>query len=207
MDQRERLNDPQEALRIALEGHQAGIWTALPGILQTFDADKMTAAVQASIQGRLLQEDGSWKDAALPILLDCPVIFPTGGGFALTFPLTQGDEGLVVFASRCIDAWWYSGGVQKQARSRMHDLSDGFFLPGCFSQPRKLSNINTSFPELRNSDGSVKLEATATGFKVTGDFDVTGEVFGKCDDLANRVGLTTHLGHTATGGFAPKPGT
>jgi len=207
MDQRERLRDPEEALRVVLEGHQATIWTAMPGILQTFDAGKMTCEVQPAIQGQLRQADGTWIDKSLPVLLDCPVIFPAGGGFALTFPLKQGDEGLIVIASRCIDAWWYSGGVQKQARARMHDLSDGFFLPGCFSQPRKLSNINPDFPELRNSDGTIKFAATATGFKITGDLDVTGEVHGKADDPVNRVGLTSHLGHTATGAFPPKPGT
>lgn len=163
MDQRERLNDPQEALRIALAGWQAGIWTALPGILQTFDADKMTATVQPAIQGQRRQEDGSWLDVNLPVLLDCPVIFPAGGGFALTFPLSEGDEGLVIFASRCIDAWWAQGGIQKQARLRMHDLSDGFFLPGCFSQPRKLANVSAQNVQLRNADGTAFMEVTPAG--------------------------------------------
>lgn len=174
MDQRERLNDHEEALRTVLRGWQAGLWTAMPGILQAFDAGAMTAKVQPSVQGQLRQADGTWKDATLPLCLDCPVIFPAGGGFALTFPLAQGDEGLLVFASRCIDAWWASGGVQKQPRFRMHDLSDGFFLPGCFSQPRKLANINTSFPELRNAAGTIKLAATEAGFMVTGTLQVTG---------------------------------
>lgn len=163
MDQRERLNDHEEALRIALEGHQSGIWTALPGILQSFNAGAMTAEVQPSVQGRLRQQDGTWKDANLPLLLDCPVIFPAGGGFALTFPLAKGDEGLVVFSSRCIDAWWYSGGIQKQARARMHDLSDGFFLPGCFSQPRKLANVSTTNVQLRSADSQTLVEVATGG--------------------------------------------
>jgi phage baseplate assembly protein gpV len=166
MDQRERLNDPEEALRVAMEGHQADIWTALPGILQSFDAadpGNITATVQPAIQGRLRQTDGSWKDANLPLLLDCPVIFPAGGGFALTFPLAQGDEGLVVFSSRCIDAWWYSGGVQKQARARMHDLSDGFFLPGCFSRARKLANVSATNVQLRSADGQTLVEMAGGG--------------------------------------------
>lgn len=162
MDQRERLNDHEEALRIAMAGQQAGIWTAMPGILQSFDAGKLTATVQPSIQGQFRQEDGTWKDVSLPVLLDCPVIFPAGGGFALTFPLKEGDEGLVIIASRCIDAWWYSGGVQKQARSRMHDLSDGFFLPGCFSQPRKLADVSTTNVQLRSNDSTLMLDFDQT---------------------------------------------
>lgn len=158
MDQRERLNDPQEALRVAMEGHQAKIWTSMPGILQSYNAAALTCTVQPSVQGQVRQQDGAWKDVNLPVLLDCPVIFPSGGGFALTFPLKKGDEGLIVIASRCIDSWWYSGGVQKQARARMHDLSDGFFLPGCFSKPRALSNVPADRVQLRNDDRSIMVE-------------------------------------------------
>jgi hypothetical protein len=188
-----------------MEGHQAQIWTSLPGILQSYDAEKLTATVQPAVQGRLRQEDGTWKDVNLPLLLDCPVIFPAGGGFVFTFPLKKDDEGLVVFSSRCIDGWWYSGGVQKQARYRMHDLSDGFFLPGCFSQARKIGNVNAAYPELRNVDGSIKFEVTETGFKVTGDLDVTGQViagFGGAD----QVGLQTHK-HMNGANQPPTPGT
>jgi protein gp138 len=206
MDQRERLNDPEEALRVALEGHQAGIWTALPGILQSFDAGKMTSTVQPAVQGRLRQQDGTWKDANLPVLLDCPVIFPAGGGFALTFPLAKGDEGLVLFSSRCIDAWWYSGGIQKQARWRMHDLSDGFFLPGCFSQPRKLANVSTANVQLRNAGGSASLEITSegvlnanfpAGINLNGPINLNGVVSGNVHagglaDFGNTLIKTTN---------------
>jgi hypothetical protein len=205
MDQRERLNDPEEALRVAFEGHQSRVWTALPGILQSFDATKMTSTVQPSVQGRLRQQDGSWKDANLPLLLDCPVIFPAGGGFALTFPLAKGDEGLVVFSSRCIDAWWYSGGIQKQARARMHDLSDGFFLPGCFSQPRKLAGVNTQNVQLRSADGTASLEITPAGMlnanfpagiNLNGPISLNGVVHGNVNagglaDFGNTLIKTT----------------
>lgn len=166
MDQRERLDDQQEALRVAMEGHQAGIWTALPGILQSYDEKVLTCTVQPSVQGQQREQDGSWKDVNLPVLLDCPVIFPSGGGFALTFPLKKGDEGLIIIASRCIDSWWYSGGVQKQARVRMHDLSDGFFLPGPFSKPRALSNVPTDRVQLRNADQTIMVELGDAGLSL-----------------------------------------
>lgn len=206
MDQRERLNDPEEALRSALRGWQTGLWTALPGILQSFDAAKMTAEVQPSVQGQLRQQDGTWQDHNLPLCLDCPVIFPAGGGFALSFPLAQGDEGLLVFASRCIDSWWYSGGIQKQPRFRMHDLSDGFFLPGCFSQPRKLANISTQNVQLRNSDGTCSLEITLdgqlnanfpAGINLNGPINLNGVVSGNVHagglaDFGNTLIKTTN---------------
>ena len=84
-------------------------------------------------------ETGKTSSVNMPLLPDVPVVFPGGGGFTLTFPVASGDECLVVFASRCIDAWWQSGGVGEPMEPRMHDLSDGFALVGVRSQPHRLS--------------------------------------------------------------------
>lgn len=162
MDRRERSGDPEETFRIAAEGQQAKVWTALPGIVASFDAAAMTCTVQPSISGTRLKSDGSVADIKMPVLLDCPVCFPGGGGATLTFPIKPGDECLVVFSSRCIDAWWQLGGVQGQAELRMHDLSDGFVLPGVRSQPRRF-NVSESAVQLRTDDGVAFVEiATAT---------------------------------------------
>lgn len=158
MDRRERLNDPLVAMLAAFSGLQARLWTALPGIVQSYDAAKMTVVVQPAIKAQQLFPDGSKSWVTLPLLLDCPVMFPTGGGFTLTFPIAAGDEVLVVFASRCIDAWWESGGVQTQLEFRMHDLSDGFAIPGPRSQPRVLSNVSTDTVQLRRDNGSTYIE-------------------------------------------------
>lgn len=159
MDRRERQNNPEEALRIALEGARAGIWTALPGIVQSFDPGAMTCSVQPAVSGQARSQNGDLSSVNLPVLLDCPVVFPTGGGCTLTFPIKQGDECLVVFASRCIDSWWQQGGVQGQAEVRMHDLSDGFVLAGPRSQPRVLSpSVNTSTAQMRSDDGQAFVE-------------------------------------------------
>lgn len=153
MDRRERMQDGVEALRAALDGRQAEMWTALPGIVESFDPAAMTVSVQPAIRGRVTRPDGSVVSVALPLLVDVPVVFPSGGGFTLTFPVAAGDDCLVVFGSRCIDAWWQSGGVQEPLEARMHDLSDAFCVIGPRSQPRVLSNVSTDDVELRSDDG------------------------------------------------------
>lgn len=163
MLQLERVNDNQEALRQVLDGHQAQVWTALPGIIESFDSGAITCVVQPAIKAQVRAADGSTQWVALPLLLDCPVVFPRGGGCTLTFPVAQGDECLVIFASRCIDAWWTAGGVQTQAEFRMHDLSDGFALPGPFSQATKISGVSTTTAQLRSNDGSTYVEVDPTG--------------------------------------------
>lgn len=166
MLQLERVNDPQEALRIALEGHQAQVWTALPGIIQSFDADAITCVVQPSIKAQVRSTNGSMQWVSLPLLLDCPVVFPRGGGCTLTFPVAKDDECLVIFSSRCIDAWWTAGGVQVQSEFRMHDLSDGFALPGPFSQATKISGISTNSVQLRSNDASTYIDLNPTSQKI-----------------------------------------
>jgi hypothetical protein len=177
MDRNERINDTVNALQKSQKGWQQKIWTALPGIVESFDSEKLTAVVQPSIQAQLLDPDsGDWSNKTLPLCLDCPVKFLWGAIGGFTVPLRKGDEGLLVFASRCIDSWWQSGGVQTQAEFRMHDLSDGFFLPGVFSQPKIIPSFNNDFPEMRNADGTIKFTQTATGFRVTGTLEITGDI-------------------------------
>jgi len=182
MDRRERYDDPEEATRIAFEGNQASLWTALPGIVQSFNPGAMTCVVQPSISLQARASDGTTSPINLPLLLDCPVVFPSGGGATLTFPIKAGDECLVVFSSRCIDGWWQQGGVQGQTRMRMHDLSDGFVLVGPRSQPRVLSSVSTTTVQLRSDDGSAFIELNPTSHqihaKTSGDIvaEATGNV-------------------------------
>ncbi len=154
MNRNERIDDPLMAQRRVLRGHQANIWTALPGVIESYDDAAQTVVIQAGIKVPIRASDGTVTTVALPQLVDCPVQFPSGGDCSLTFPVVQGDECLVVFASRCIDAWWQSGGVQEQADDRMHDLSDGFALLGFRSQPRVLANVSTTSAQLRSDDGA-----------------------------------------------------
>ena len=67
---------------------------AMPGIIQSFDAETVTCTVQPAIKGKQI---GVSK--ALSLLVDVPVIFPRGG-VTLTFHVAAEDECLVIFADR-----------------------------------------------------------------------------------------------------------
>lgn len=159
MDRRERSADLDTALLAAFQGQQTTLWTAMPGIITTaLDINKRTVSVQPALRARVQAPDGSFSWVQMPLLVDCPVVFPSGGNCTLTFPIAPGDECLVVFASRCIDAWWQSGGVQNQADFRMHDLSDGFVFVGAQSVPNVIPNISPNTVQLRSNDGTAFIE-------------------------------------------------
>lgn len=214
-DRRALLNDPEETLRIAMDGQQATLWTAMPCLITSVNFAKMTCEAQPAIQGTVTTEDGTQKSVNLPLLVDVPIVFPSAGGFTITLPLTIGDEVLVVFASRCIDAWWQSGGINRPMEARMHDLSDGFAIPGPKSQPHVIPNISSSGAQIRNNSGTTYVEISATGkiklvspagIDITGNVEVTGSIKATLDVKAGTltplttISLLTHTHTTTTPG-------
>jgi Phage protein Gp138 N-terminal domain len=169
VDQRERTEDRLESLKVALDGRQAQMWTSLPAKVLEYNSTDMTVRCKATIPVRIQNQDGSytWKD--IPDLPDVPVCFPRAGGFVITFPILPGDPVLVVFSSRCIDGWWasnpdVSGPQSKPYEMRMHDLSDGFAIPGPFSRPEAQGiNPSTTNLEIRDEGGTTFLQITPDG--------------------------------------------
>lgn len=208
MDRRERTDNPVEAMRAAQQGMQAELWTALPGIIESYDPDRQTCSVQPAIRGKVESPGGAVASTALPLLVDVPVIFPSGGGMTFTFPVAPGDDCLVVFACRCIDAWWQSGGVQEPLAARMHDLSDGFAIVGPRSQPRKLADVSATEAQIRNDAGNLVMsfDPASGGITVKAPGGVvydTPQIICTGDVIAGGVSLMHHV-HT---NVEPGPGT
>lgn len=176
------IQDANQEQQQALTGLQARLWTAIPGIVQSFDPVAMTCEIQPAVQGKRREEDGSIALVNLPMLLDCPVIFPHAGDCSLTFPVRQGDECLVLFSCRAIDLWWQQGGVQPPVEVRMHDLSDGFALVGIYSQPNVIPNVSTNAVQLRSDDGQAFMEINPTSHNIT--ISTPADVSVSCKDLS-----------------------
>ena len=210
------LNDPEQALRLAFDGRLSGLWTNFPAIVTAVDLTKMTISAQPAIQGAIQDENGNITYVNLPILVDVPLKFPSNKNYIITFPIVVGDEVEITIASRCIDAWWQSGGVQKPIEARMHDLSDGFAYPGLRSLPNVAPSISSTDLQIRNnagttyvsiaSDGKIKL-VSPTGIQVTGNLSVTGTITSTGEITAVTTPLHTHAhtGITVGGGTSGVP--
>ncbi|UVN34039.1 Gp138 family membrane-puncturing spike protein [Klebsiella pneumoniae] len=163
---RSQLGSKEQADAQLAQAIMSAMRVSIPGIIQSFDPDAVTAVVQPAIKGAEQDESGAEVSVNLPLLVDVPVLFPRGGGCTLTFPVKAGDECLVIFADRCIDFWWQSGGIQEPVDERMHDLSDAFCIVGPQSQAKKIGGISTTSAQLRTDDGSAFIEVAA-GHDVT----------------------------------------
>lgn len=176
MDQRERINDLRAALLAALDGRQAQLWTALPATVVSYNAAAQTIQAQPTILIQYRTQQNVVQQLQMPVINDCPVVFPHGGGFSLTFPLQPGDECLLIFASRCIDGWWATSKISPQGDLRMHDLSDGFALVGPRSKPNALTGVSTTTVQLRSDDGTAYVEIDASknvNVKTPGTMNIT----------------------------------
>lgn len=209
LERLERQEDAAAETQAMLEAWQFELHTAMPGIVESFDPARMTVSVQPAIRGAVKRRDGSVYSTPLPMLVDVPVCFQGGGGYIATFPIKKGDDCLVIFSERCIDAWWQSGGVQEPVEFRMHDLSDGFALVGVRSQPNVVSGgVATDAAELRRDDGMALIRLTGTAVEIIAPGGVmidTPQVTVTGDVVAGGISLDRHVHAGCQGGTTGGP--
>ena len=111
--------------------------TSIPAIVISFNADERTVTAQPAIQRVFTDGAGMTGAINLPPCVDVPVIFLSGGGYEITYPINEGDECLLMFSERCIDSWFVSGTPSPPDDYRKHDLSDAFALVGVKSLANK----------------------------------------------------------------------
>lgn len=107
----------------------ANIHTSIPAIIQTYDASKQKASVIPAIKKTYLK-NGKKITEPMPVITNVPVCFLRSKHSSMTFPLEQGDEGLIVFCERSLERWLASGGVTENGDPRKYDLKDAVFYPG-----------------------------------------------------------------------------
>ncbi len=214
MDVRQRIDDPEENLRAALDDRQSKIWTSAPGRVVSVDLAKQTMSVQLTTKSFVKGEDGKQKAVDIPVLQDVPFQWPGGGGMVMTFPVKAGDEVLVNFTARSPDSWQQSGSDSVPTDAGMHSLSNGFATLGFRSQPNaaKITNPSDAGAEMRSEDGNTKISMSAAGgvgvstdksvsisaatgvsisggagnVSISGTINVTGEI------VLNGISLSTH---------------
>ena len=89
---------------------------ALPGIVESFDADEVTAVIRPAVKTNTGIE--------MPLLQDVPVFMP------VPFEVNPGDACLIVFADCDTDSWFETGETEVPASERQHSLSDAFAFIG-----------------------------------------------------------------------------
>lgn len=163
MIRRQRLDSDTNNFNSDFEAKALELRVSAIGVINSYNAENSTAEIQLVAKEGMIDKDGNVESKALPILPDVPIVFPHSKEHAITFPIKEGDECLVIFGDRAIDAWWQSGGVQEQNIDRIHSLSDAIAYVGPYSQKTKLGTGGSSQPhtdnlQVRSFDGKTFFE-------------------------------------------------
>ena len=207
----ERISKLETLLYNLASSVKTDIRVALPAKVTAFNPDKQTISCIPTIR-ELININGVTRFQDLPELQDVPIVVPRAGNWAITLPISVGDECMVIFQDLCLDGWWSRGGIQNWNDLRRHDLSDAIAIFSPWSQPNALSNWNNSFLEIRNLDGSTKMtfspgEVILVGnLKVKGNIDIdgtldcTGTITSQSDVVAGTISGKTHTHSGVTSG-------
>lgn len=209
----------------AVESRLRELHTCTPGIIQSFDPATGRAEIQPAIKRILVNGDL----VPLPKLINCPVGVLRVGGFAFTLPITLGDECMIHFTERSLDAWIQFGDIRRPKDIRLHHESDAYFLPVYTSEKDALVDYDSDNMVLRNADnglnmvfdtdGNLTINAVTTvtmnvpDTQINSNVTVEGTltVSGKCDLATGGDGVDMNGGGVTqvltTGSINPVTGT
>lgn len=166
------MNEPNltQVLENAFFALQREIHTALPARVLKFNTADNTVQVELMINE--LKRDG--QSLVLPPIDDVPVQFFRGGDFVITTPIKKGDEGLCIFAERCIDGWFALSQKKEPMDFRLHDYSDGFFLTGFSSRPMAVKNVDLDGVCMRTLEKDTYIKLTKGTIFIKGNIEQEG---------------------------------
>jgi hypothetical protein len=133
-----------EVIRDAIEARLEDVYTARPGRVLSFDESTCTAVIQPSVKRGYTNELGARAVTICPPLPGIPVLFyGSGPSYGITFPIEQGETGLLVTCECSLDKFKSSAGRDVDPQDdRRHHLSDSVFILGL--RPKSLARSGTS---------------------------------------------------------------
>lgn len=148
-----------EVLEASHKHFMDSFFTAMPGIVVSYDSATQTADVQPAVKTRYEDEEGNQIVEEEPIVPCVPVIFPGAGSASITWPVAKGDSVLLVVSSLPLDTWIALGGVVDPRAYWRNHLSDCVAIPGLrsFKGAIKPAPPSNALVVTAPSGGTVKL--------------------------------------------------
>lgn len=169
-----------EALQAWFTNFSEALCAVKVGRITAVNYENQTVDVQILYKRR--SKDASLEDKLLdyPLLQQVPFVVLGGGSSRLTFPISVGDNCLLLFCDNEIDRWWATGESLPCIAEKHHDISDAFALVGVHSMADLIQGYS-NYVRLQYSDksgitigDSIDIQNDQTN--VSGQLDVVGKV-------------------------------
>lgn len=165
------------------------------GTIQSFNSATQTASVTINYKKTFFQfndQTGVYETQLenYPVIGEAPVVMLRGGTSFLSFPISPGDECVVLFNDRDLDNWYAGGTGSPNNTGRLHSFADALVLIGV----RSLPNVLPSYDNTRvilNGPGTAQIGIGPALIKISNaTFDLGSLLQNLCSALEN---LTTAL--------------
>ena len=188
----------------AIQTQLVDVHTAIPGRVESYDADRQVANVKPMLRRVLRSEEMDRITEELPVIPCVPVAWLKGGGAFVTLPLAVGDTGLLVFSEHLIDRWRATGEDVDPGDLRRHDLSGAVFYPGLSTAANRIQNSSST--EMRfGLDASYVAGVDASGARFPHDATQflarADRVLSELQSIASALISHVHSGVTTGAGL------
>lgn len=119
-----------EVLEIWTRAAREKVWTTLPVVVVKVDAAAGLVDVQPVVREPSRDSNGDYDYMDLPVIPVVPICWQQGGGFVLTFPISEGDHGLLHVSMLDASNWEDSGEISDPPTNGRHNIRSCFFVPG-----------------------------------------------------------------------------
>lgn len=167
-------------IKLSMNCHHIGTIESFDSLTQTATASinyvktfLQIGSPEASQGGQQSVGDTSITNKEYPVLVSCPVICLGGGSGALTFPIQEGDECLVLFNDRDMDNWFAGSNNAAPATTRLHSYSDAIILVGLRSMSNVILDYDTDAVALRMGENSLKIYDDEIQLQIGADGETT----------------------------------
>ncbi len=113
------------------------IHVSMPGQVQRYDPVKQLVDVLPVMSYRTKAEGGSGRDLILnyPVITNVPLMFPSAGGYQMTFPVRVSDSVLLVFSESSLSRWINQENaiatpIDQIDHSSRFSINDAIAIPG-----------------------------------------------------------------------------
>ena len=155
-----------QAIRFAIRQSLKDLYTCMPGIVESYDAETRRAVVKGALNIVTTKKEEIEREAIHNVL----VLFPWGGRSAFTFPLEPGDVVLLLYSQRGLAKWKKTLGVAAPDTIGFFSEKDAFAIPGFGSTQGELEHmiaIESDGIHIRTT-GKLAIEAQDVTFKTVG---------------------------------------
>lgn len=157
----------EDVISSAVDTVLQGVWTALPGIVESFE-NPSRANIRAAVKSAYINESGDPITEEVAVFTAVPVMQPGGSGFRSYCPLAKGDAVMLVMSSRSMDQWLAKGGVVEPGFTHHHHISDAVAFTGLRDFAHPLKNAPLDHASIGYDEGAT-IEFRPSEIRLGGD--------------------------------------